>query len=201
MRPLAAFGATTLILLAGCDPPPATGSVGLTGLLNPITEVEVYVATLGAVLEVGDTTQVTAEGFHNGSGFGTQLPQTVAFAVDDSTIASLEKASWVNAIIPAASARGRRPGVARVSVTINGVTGRDTILVIPTIGSIVVAPTSVTVHTNDTVSFHVTVFATDGTPITNVHPFTQAQIPGLATIVGRDLYRALKPGTTAITTT
>jgi hypothetical protein len=167
-------------------------------LYTPVTDIAVYSAGL---VEVGDTMRIEAEGFTNGQGYTTEPPRTVSFSLADSTILSLEKTTWTMPIMPAVLAHGLRPGVTTVTATINGVSGRDSLQVIPRIGSIAVTPVAATIHTNDTITFHVAVMAVDGSEITTVHPYTTSSVGGIAQSIGLNLYHGLKPGTIAITAT
>jgi hypothetical protein len=178
-----------------CDPVPTLPA----SLGTPVTDVSVYLGT--SVLEVGDTTRIEAEGFTNGEGFGTEPPRTVSFVAADSTILSLAQATWTLPMVPAVLARGLRTGLTTVTATINGVSARDSLRVIPTIGSIVVTPVMATIHINDTISYQVAVNAVDGSPISGVRVYSNSSVSGIAQLLSTNRYHALKPGTITITAT
>src|SRR4051812_38235508 len=79
--------------------------------LEPVNGVHVYLP-LYRILEVGDTARIDAEGFHDGNGFGTEPPHTVAFAASDPTVVRLESTTWTLSIVPTVRVRGLRPGSA-----------------------------------------------------------------------------------------
>jgi hypothetical protein len=98
-------------------------------LFQPITDVTVY--TFGRTLLVGDTARIRAEGFRNGSGFGVQMPQTVTFVSSDTTVFRVEDVGGVGTRQPNALVRAVAPGLARLHATLDGVTGSDTLRVVP----------------------------------------------------------------------
>lgn len=158
----------------------------------------VYGGSDGLQVEVGDTIRIDAEGFHDGNGFGTDFPHTVTFATTDSTVVGLESTSWSLSFVPTIRVRGRRDGLVSIIATINGVSGQDSLRVIPAVGSVTLSPNPATVKVGDTVTVQVQVIARAGGPITTVHPFIQLDSIGYVVYSGLNQFRGQKPGIVAL---
>lgn len=195
---LAFVCATPLFVLVGCGEAPSSllATHGIS--LKPINEVIVYGGSNGQIAMVGDTVRVDAEGFRDGQGLGTESPRTVLFSTSDSSVVRLETTIWTLSFIPTTRVRGLREGLVTIFATINGVTGRDSLRVIPPIRIIQLTPNPATVRVNDTISIGVRVIAQNGADITTVAPFVSMDANGTALYAGKNTFRGVKAGTTTL---
>ena len=143
--------AILVVSVASCAGSPAEPEpFDLNTLLVPINEVVVYAGTQSRFAEVGDTKAIDASGFHNGEGFGTQIVKTATWTTSDPTMLQVVRRS-ISGSGSSAVLRGGRPGLVTLSVTLNGVTGVDTIRVIPKIGQLHLRSTRSMLAIGDTV--------------------------------------------------
>lgn len=137
-------------------------AVPLFGLGRPVREVIVY--TWPFAIQVGDTMTVYADAFDS-TGFGTAWQSVRTWALSDSSLAT------ATALGPSKSAslfRGQRPGFLAVRVTIAGVTGQDSLRIIPTLAPLQVSPASLTLRLHDSASVKVRITDLSGFPVRNL---------------------------------
>ena len=114
------------------------------------------------LVQAGDTVRLTATGYSaGGSSFATSM--VAAWASSDTAVVRLERAPrdaawpWDNQAL----ARGVRPGVARVTATMEGKTGAALVHVVPPL-AVAVSPAELVVTVDDSVRVQVVVRAADG---------------------------------------
>jgi hypothetical protein len=162
---------------------------------NPITSVSVYLP-LYHVMQVGEAVRLDAAGYYQGNGAWVEEPRTVVFRSTDTTVVGLEPTTWYMSSMPSVRARARRVGTVTFSATINGVTGSDSLRVIPEIQSIALTPTRSTLQVGDTVAVTVDIVSTGGEAITTVRPFVDmSDGVGVVVSVGQNRFRGVAPGT------
>jgi hypothetical protein len=167
---------------------------------NPINGVEVYLPLLH-VMQVGDTIRIDAEGFHDGYGVGTEYPHSVSFTATDTTVLRLEPVTWTLPFVPSMRARGLKPGLVTLSATINGVTGSDTLRVIPEVASITLSPSATTFFVGDTIPVAVEIRSTGGDLITERVPLVFPMTDGIVLLAGsygNNRVVGRNPGTTVL---
>ena len=136
---------------------------------SPINGVVVYAGSFHYFAEVDDSIGVMAWGYHNGEGWGAQSVTTANWAASDPTVLRIVRSSFrVNSA--AAVLRGVRPGLVALSATLNGVTGSDTIRVLPKIRALELKSTRATLSLGDTVEIWLRAEDMTGDSIPDVRP-------------------------------
>ena len=163
----AGWCAVIAVLVASCYGSP-TG-FDLNSQLDPINDVMVYAGSFWEFAEVDDTITIDAFGYHNGSGFGTQLIRTVTWASSD--VATLRVVqSKTTGIGSFAQVKGIKPGIVTLSVTLNGVTGSDTLRVIPRVKQLALKSSAAVLAIGDTVEIWCRADDLNGDSIPNLRP-------------------------------
>ena len=158
------------LALASCvESPPEPEPFDFNTLLNPINGVRVYAGSQFEFAEVDDTTRIQAWGFHDGQGIGTQSVRTAIWTSSDPTMLHIVRSSF-SANGASAVLRGGRPGLVTLSVTLNGVTGADTIRVLPRIRELRLKSTRPTLAIGDTVEVWFRADDLNGDSIPSVRP-------------------------------
>ena len=149
--------------LFACD----SGAVTLLPIFPslPVRSVrEVIVDTWPFAIQVGDTMTVYTEAFDS-TGTGTAGLALRTWALTDSTLAT---ATPLGPHRSSALFRGQRPGSMLVRVTINGVTGQDSLRIIPTLAPLEISPTSLTLRQGDTAIVRLRIVDRSGNPVQNL---------------------------------
>lgn len=156
--------------MASClGPPTEPEPFDINSLLNPITEVLIYAGTHYEYAEVDDSIGIYASGFHKGNGFGTQSIKTAEWSVSDPTALQVTRsASQGN--LSRATLRGLKPGLVTLSAKLNGVTGTDTIRVVPRIKQLQIVTTRATLGIGDTVEIWLRADDMNGDSIPHIRP-------------------------------
>jgi signal peptidase I len=172
-------------------PPPIT--------LPPIHEVVVY--TWPTYVQVGDTLRVQAGGFNVNGWEITEPIRTVVWQTSDSDRIKIEPALPIIPIQPSIYALGLAPGVAHVSATLNGVTGSDSVIVLPALREIDVVPRTATVHVGDSLPITARIVATDGTVISGPYIVWASSDPNVANFGPGNTVIGLQVGVARISAT
>ena len=149
-------------LVCACD----IGANALTRVplfpARPVRDVIVY--TWPFAIQVGDTMTVDALAYDS-SGHLTASQSIRTWMLSDSALAA---ARSLGATSSSALFRGQRPGALLVRVTIAGVTGQDTMRVIPALAPLQISPASLTLRLGDTAAAKVRIADLNGVPVRNL---------------------------------
>ncbi|MDQ6736117.1 MAG: hypothetical protein M3Z30_00260 [Gemmatimonadota bacterium] len=154
------FAAVTCLVTA-CGGIDAISPPALT--LPPISEVVVY--TWPTYVQVGDTLRVQAGGFSRDGWEFTQPIRTVAWQTSNPDLIRIEAAVPVISIQPSVYARGLAPGNAHISATLNGVTGADSVIVLPRLQGVEVTPQTATIRVGQLLPVAARIVGSDGATI------------------------------------
>jgi hypothetical protein len=160
-----AWCALLSLALASCDPAPFDINDGR----SPINGVRVYAGSHHFFAEVDDSIGIQAWGYHDGDGWGAQYVKTATWtASDPATLRIVRKTVLANS--SAAVLRGLRPGIVLLSATLNGVTGSDSIRVLPKIRELQLKATRTMLSIGDTVEIWLRANDLNGDSIPNLRP-------------------------------
>ncbi len=149
-RSSAVAGALAAAIAVSCQDGPPLVPLFPAIASPPVKEVIVY--GFPNVLEVGDTLTVYASAFDS-LGNATAFNVAAAWSYSDSSLVTGVPRGLVT---PATLLTGRKAGLLTLSARINGVTGQDTIRVVPRIAQVSFSASSVTIPANDSVRVDVT---------------------------------------------
>ncbi|MEO9251228.1 MAG: hypothetical protein ABI322_09405 [Gemmatimonadaceae bacterium] len=141
-------------LLDGC---------GYTDVIAPPPIHDVIVYTWPTYVQVGDTLRVEAGAFNDVGLEFTQPIRTVAWQTSNPQVISIEPAVAIVPIQPSVYARGVAPGTAHISATLNGITGTDSVIVLPRLQGVKVTPVTATIHVGQWIPVTAQIIAADGT--------------------------------------
>lgn len=157
---------------------------------NPLTPAvaRVEVTPAVAIIEVGDTLPLSAYAL-DASGDTVKAGQ----ATWSSSVALVATVSDTGVVA------GVNMGTTTVEATIGGVTGTSTIQVVaPTIGSVVVIPSTMQIAVGDTARFTAVAERTDGRVLSGEHFAWVSGFPNIATVDQSGLVTGVSVGTTTI---
>lgn len=159
-RRVASIAAMVIVVACAGDRNPV--AVPLFGLGRPVREVIVY--TFPFAIQVGDTMTVSADAFDS-TGFGTAWQSVRTWTLSDNSLAT---ATAIGSSKSASLFRGQRPGALTVRVTIAGVTGQDSLRIIPTLAPLQVSPASLTLRLHDSAAVKLRIADLSGATIRNL---------------------------------
>lgn len=187
----------TACLVLGCAHQEVTGPPLVT--FPPIHDVVVY--TWPRYVQVGDTLRVEAGGFNTSGWEFTEPIHTVAWATGTPDRIRIESAPWIAAFQPAVYARGLAPGTATISATLNGVTGSDSVIVLPLLRGIELTRQTATIHVGQTLDITARIVAEDGSILVGPYIIWSSSDYNVAAFGPGTTVLALHPGAALITAT
>jgi hypothetical protein len=139
------------------------GIAGCADIVGDLQPTAVDVGFWSSVLEVGTASRACAFGMKSGMAIATHPVE--AWTLSDPSLARLERPTDPYDRPACILVRPLRPGILRVTARMSGLSGSATVRIIPTIRTIQLSPSSLSIKVGDSAAVTATFIATNGDTI------------------------------------